>query len=63
MRSSRDIIKKLRAAGWYKVRSEGDHHHFAHDEHPGLVTVKHPEKDLGIDLIKKMEKQACMKLL
>lgn len=62
MMSSRVIIQKLKAAGWYKVRSEGDHFHFAHDEKPGLVTVKHPAKDLGIDLIKKMEKQAGMKL-
>ncbi len=62
MISSREVIKRLRAAGWYKVRSKGDHEHYAHDEKPGLVTVKHPAKDLGIKLIEYMEKQAGMKL-
>jgi len=62
MPSSKEIIKKLKAAGWRFKRSEGDHFHFDHPEKPGLVTVKHPTKDLDITLVKLMEKQAGMKL-
>lgn len=62
MPSSKEIIKRLQEAGWIWKRTEGDHHHFYHPDKPGLVTVKHPVKDLGIDLIKRMEKQAGMKL-
>ena len=62
MISSRDIIRKLEAAGWYLVRVRGDHHHFAHKIRSGLVTVKHPTKDLSVELVKRMEKQAGMRL-
>jgi predicted RNA binding protein YcfA (HicA-like mRNA interferase family) len=62
MKSSKEIIAKLKAAGWYLLLSEGDHFHFAHPDKPGLVTVKHPTKDLGIKLLSWMEKQAGMKL-
>ena len=63
MISSKDVIKKLRNAGWRLVRVRGDHWHFAHEERPGLVTVKHPTKDLSIHLVKSMEKQAGIRLL
>ena len=43
---SRDVIKKLRAAGWYEVRVKGSHHQFRHSIWPGLVTVPHPDSDL-----------------
>ncbi len=62
MPSSREIIKKLKAAGWIKKRTEGDHHHFYHPEKPGLVTVPHPLKDIDITLLKLIERQAGMKL-
>ena len=28
--SSRDVIKQLKADGWYEVNCEGDHHQFKH---------------------------------
>ncbi|QLA16009.1 type II toxin-antitoxin system HicA family toxin [Desulfolutivibrio sulfoxidireducens] len=62
MTSSREIIRKLAAAGWRLKRVTGDHHHFDHPDKPGLVTVKHPTKDLDTTLLKYMEKQAGMKL-
>ena len=55
MMSSKDVLAKLKADGWRLVRSEGDHFHFAHPEKSGLVTVKHPPKDLGIQRLKWME--------
>lgn len=62
MPSSKEIIKKLEDAGWRFKKAVGDHHHFEHPEKPGKVTVKHPVKDLSIELVKRMEKQAGMKL-
>ncbi len=62
MPSSKEIIKKLEAAGWRLKRSQGDHFHFDHPEKPGLVTVPHPMKDIDISLVKLIERQAGMKL-
>jgi predicted RNA binding protein YcfA (HicA-like mRNA interferase family) len=46
MASSAEIIKKLKADGWFFVKATGDHHHFKHPEKPGKVTVPHPVKDI-----------------
>ncbi|HLY57817.1 MAG TPA: type II toxin-antitoxin system HicA family toxin [Stellaceae bacterium] len=62
MTSSREIIEKLQAAGWVRVKVRGDHHQFKHPERPGKVTVIHPEKDIGIPLIKSIERQSGVKL-
>jgi len=59
--SSRQIISMLKSDGWYKVNSEGSHHQFKHPTKKGRVTVKHPEKDLDIELIKSIERQSGLK--
>jgi predicted RNA binding protein YcfA (HicA-like mRNA interferase family) len=38
--SSREIIRKLEADGWFLVGTTGDHHHFKHPTKPGKVTVQ-----------------------
>jgi len=43
---SRELIKRLKADGWYKVAHEGDHVQFKHPTKPGRVTVPHPVKDI-----------------
>jgi predicted RNA binding protein YcfA (HicA-like mRNA interferase family) len=43
---SRELIKRLKADGWYKVAQEGDHVQFKHPTKPGRVTVPHPVKDI-----------------
>ncbi|MDR1397053.1 MAG: type II toxin-antitoxin system HicA family toxin [Desulfarculales bacterium] len=58
---SREIIKMLKADGWYQVNSEGDHFQFRHPLKPGKVTFKHPIKDISVDLLKKMERQSGLK--
>lgn len=60
--NSREIIRKLEKAGWGLVRIKGDHHHFKHPDAAGTVTVPHPVSDLGVTLIKLIEKQNGMKL-
>jgi len=56
--SSREIISLLKADGWYKVNCEGSHHQFKHPIKKGRVTVKHPEKDLDIEIIKSIQRQS-----
>ena len=59
--SSREVIKQLKADGWYEVNCEGDHHQFKHAVKPGKVTVTHPVKDIPIRTLKSIEKQAGLK--
>ncbi len=35
----RDVIKQIKADGWYYSYTKGDHHHYRHDTKPGKVTV------------------------
>lgn len=52
---SREVVKRLKAAGWVLVSIEGSHHHFKHPERPGKVTVPHPRKDLRIKTLRSIE--------
>jgi len=45
--SSREVIKLIKADGWYRVKSNGgSHQQFKHPTKKGRVTVPHPKKDL-----------------
>ena len=55
---SKAIIKRLEADGWALVRVRGSHHQFKHPDRPGLVTVKHPDKDIPMGTLRNIEKQA-----
>jgi len=59
---SRNIIAKLEADGWYRVAQKGSHLHFKHPTKPGRATVPHPRKDVHIDTVKSIERQAQVKL-
>ncbi|MGH7559398.1 MAG: type II toxin-antitoxin system HicA family toxin [Gemmatimonadales bacterium] len=53
--NSREIIAKLEAAGWKLLRVKGSHHVFGKQgSYP--VVVPHPEKDVPIETIKRIEK-------
>ena len=58
---SADLIRELRAAGWFEDRIVGSHHIFRHPTIPGHLTVPHPKKDLGKGLVHKIRKQAGLK--
>lgn len=60
--SSRDVIRILKADGWYEVACVGDHHQFKHPAKPGRVTVTHPVKDIPTGTLKSIEKQAGIKI-
>ncbi|MCA2554315.1 MAG: type II toxin-antitoxin system HicA family toxin [Microcystis sp. M04BS1] len=35
----RDVLKRLEADGWYRIRMRGSHRIFAHETKPGIVVV------------------------
>ena len=59
---SKDVIQAIEAEGWYLIRSRGSHHHFAHPDRLGILTVPHPKADLAIGTIKSIERQSGVKL-
>ncbi len=59
--SSLQIIKILKADGWYEINCVGDHHQFKHPVKKGKVTITHPRKDLPLSLVKSIEKQSGLK--
>lgn len=56
--NSKQVIKRLEAAGWYLARVKGSHHQFKHPDRPGLVTVKHPDGDIPTATLYSIERQA-----
>ena len=59
--SSREVIKILKADGWYYTDTTGDHYHFKHLTKRGKITVVHPQKDRKIYEIKSIEKVSGLK--
>lgn len=56
--SSREVIKALKADGWYVVNSEGSHFQFKHPTKKGRTTVKHPVKDIPPKTLQRIEEQS-----
>lgn len=60
--NTKQILKKLKEAGWVEVRQNGSHVQLKHPEKAELVTVPHPKKDLPIGTLKNIEKTSGVKL-
>ncbi len=58
----REVIKRLIADGWYKVSREGSHVQFKHPNKKGLVTVKHPLKDIPKGNLASIRRQSGLDL-
>jgi predicted RNA binding protein YcfA (HicA-like mRNA interferase family) len=58
---SREIIRKLKADGWFEVAQVGSHKQFKHATKPGRVTVPSPRKDVPAGTLRSIEKQAGIK--
>jgi len=56
--SSREVIQKLKADGWYHHDTTGSHHHYKHPTKKGRTTVKHPDKDIPIKTLRSIERQS-----
>ena len=59
--SSREVIKMLKADGWYEVNCVGDHHQFKHPTKKGRVTVTHPRKDIPLPTLQSILRQSGLK--
>jgi len=57
-RTSRQIIKALKADGWVEVNSEGSHRQYKHPTKKGKVTVQDPKKEISGDVLKSIERQS-----
>ncbi|HQL05711.1 MAG TPA: type II toxin-antitoxin system HicA family toxin [Treponemataceae bacterium] len=55
---SAEVIKLLKADGWFVFNIRGSHHQFKHPVKTGKVTVPHPKADLPIGTVKSIFKQA-----
>ena len=54
----REIIRRIEADGWYRIKAKGGHRQYKHAEKPGRVTV--PDQ-MKADLDKKTEKSILRK--
>lgn len=59
--NSREIIKRIKADGWFEVAQKGSHKQFKHSVKKGRVTVPHPKRDIAIGTLRSIEKQSGMK--
>lgn len=59
--SSREVIKILKADGWFEIACDGDHHQFKHKLKKGKVTITRPKKHIPTGTLKSIEKQAGIK--
>ena len=49
--------------GWYEVNVEGGHHQYKHPTKKGRTTVKHPDKDIPLKTLKRIEEQSGLKFI
>lgn len=62
MAASRDVIAKLKAAGWRTTRQKGSHVRLTSADGKRHATVPHPTKDLKRGTLKAIEAQTGVKL-
>jgi predicted RNA binding protein YcfA (HicA-like mRNA interferase family) len=60
--SSREVLRRLRAAGWREARQRGSHLQLKHPDRPDLVTLPHPKKDIPAGTLRRIERQAGVRL-
>jgi predicted RNA binding protein YcfA (HicA-like mRNA interferase family) len=60
---AREVIKQLKADGWYEHSQKGSHQHFLHPTKVGKTTVPvHGGKDIKPMTIRAIERQSGLKL-
>ena len=60
--NSREVIRKVKGAGWFEVAQAGSHKQFKHPAKPGRVTVPFPKKDIPLGTPTSIEKQSGLRL-
>ena len=59
---SADVLRAIKADGWYEVETRGSHVQLKHPTKPGRVTVTHPRKNIPLGTLRSIEKQSGVKL-
>ena len=59
--NSKEVVKKLKKAGWKLERVRGSHHKFKNPKTGKTVIVPHPKKDLPTGTAQAILKQAGLK--
>jgi predicted RNA binding protein YcfA (HicA-like mRNA interferase family) len=59
--NSQDVVRILKANGWYEVSHVGSHKQFKHPQIAGRVTVPQPKRDIPIGTLKSIEKKSGLK--
>lgn len=59
--SSKEVLKVLKADGWYIVNIVGSHYQLKHPTKKGRVTVKHPDKDIPRKTLDSIERQSGLR--
>ena len=59
--TAKDVIKRLKADGWFEVPGIGGHRHFKHATKPGKVTVSMHGGDIPPGTLGNIGKQAGIK--
>jgi predicted RNA binding protein YcfA (HicA-like mRNA interferase family) len=59
--NSREVIRRLKADGWFEVGQTGSHMQFKHPSKPGRVTVVYPQKDVPAGTLRSIEKQSGLR--
>ena len=60
-KSPTDVIRALKADGWYEVNCVGSHKQFSHPTKAGRVTVPCSKKDLPKGTLSSIQRQAGIK--
>ena len=61
--NGKQIIDKLKAAGWTLARINGSHHIMEKDGMPrGIPVPSHGTKDIGVGLLANIQRQTGVKL-
>ena len=61
--TGKEIVKKLKAAGWKHTSTRGSHYRMEKKGYRSVPVPVHSNRDLGIGLIKAIEKQTSVSLL
>jgi predicted RNA binding protein YcfA (HicA-like mRNA interferase family) len=57
--TANQVIKRLKAEGWYEARQTASHKQFKHPDRPGRVTVPvHSGRDIDIKTLASIKRQA-----
>ena len=54
----REVERLVLQDGWYEVKQVGSHHQYKHPTKKGRTTVKHPDKDIPLPTLKRIEEQS-----